>query len=67
MLFVLCLFYKIAVSCITKCVTESPMTIMMIRGLETVDQIYNSLCGHWLQQYNSRYGKIQQEGICPGL
>ena len=45
MLFVLCLFYKIAVSCITKCVTESPMKIMMIRGLEMVDQIYNSLCG----------------------
>ena len=38
------LFYKIAVSCITKCVTESPMK-MMTRGLESVEQIYNSLCG----------------------
>ena len=41
---VLCLFYKIVVSCITKCVTETLMKIMMTRRFKEVDQIYNSIC-----------------------
>ena len=36
------LFYKIVVSCITKCVAETSIKIMMTRGLEIVDQIYSS-------------------------
>ena len=43
-LFVFCLFYKIIVSCITKCMTEPPTKIMMTRLLEAVDQIYSSVC-----------------------
>ena len=39
-LFVLCLFYKIIASCLTKCVTEPPMKIMMTRQIEAVDQIF---------------------------
>ena len=47
-LFVFCLFYKIIVFCITKCVTEPPTKIMMTRRLERVDQIYSSVCDQWL-------------------
>ena len=43
-LFVFCLFYKIIVSYITKCMTEPPTKIMMTRQLEAVDQIYSSVC-----------------------
>ena len=39
--FVFCLFYKIIISCITKCMTEPP-TKMMTR-LEAVDQICSSM------------------------
>ena len=38
-----CLFYKIIVSSITKCVTETQIKLMMIRPLETTDQIYSSI------------------------
>ena len=41
-LFVFCLFHKIIVSCITKCMTEPPTKIMMIT-LEAVDQMYSSI------------------------
>jgi len=40
-LFVFCLFHKIIVSCITKCMIKPPMKIIMTR-LEAVDQM-NSL------------------------
>ena len=40
---VLCLFYKIVVSCITKCVTETLMKIMMTRRFKEVDQIYSCI------------------------
>ena len=40
LLFVFCLFHKIIVSCITKCMTEIPMKIMMTR-LEAADQVYS--------------------------
>lgn len=33
------LFYKIIVSCITKCVTETQIKLMMIRPLDTINQI----------------------------
>ena len=39
----LCLFYKIISSCITKCVTELPIKIRMIRQLEMINQIYSSV------------------------
>ena len=41
-LFVFCLFHKIIVSCITKCMTELPTKIMMTT-LEAVDQMYSSI------------------------
>ena len=40
--FVVCLFHKIIISCITKYMTE-PLTEMMTR-LEAVDQMYSSIC-----------------------
>ena len=40
---VFCLFYKIIISCITKCMTELPIILMMTR-LEAVDQMYSSVC-----------------------
>ena len=40
---VFCLFYKIIISCITKCMTELPIRLMMTR-LEAVDQMYSSVC-----------------------
>ena len=39
-LFVFCLFHKIIVSCIIKCMIEPPMKIIMTR-LEAVDQMYS--------------------------
>ena len=39
--FIFCLFHKIIISCITKCMTEPPMK-MMIR-LEAVDQMHSSI------------------------
>ena len=42
-LYAFCLFYKIIVSCVTKCMTEASMKIMMTR-LDTVDQICSSIC-----------------------
>ena len=41
-LFVFCLFHKIIVSCINKCMTEPPWKIMM-PTLEAVDQMYSSI------------------------
>ena len=41
-LFVFCLFHKIIVSCVTKCMTEPPRKIMM-PTLEAVDQMYSSI------------------------
>ena len=41
-LFVFCLFHKIIVSCITKCMTE-PLTKIMMITLEAVDQMYSSI------------------------
>ena len=43
LLFVFCLFCKIAVSCMTKCVTGTAMK-MKTRWLEAVDLIYSCLC-----------------------
>ena len=43
MIYVFCLFYKIIVSCVTKCMTEPPMKIIMTR-LDSVDQIYSLVC-----------------------
>ena len=40
-LFVFCLFHKIIVSCITKCMTEPPMK--MITRLEAVGQMYSPI------------------------
>ena len=40
--FAICLFHKIIISCITKCMTEPPPKIMMTR-LEAVDQMYSSI------------------------
>lgn len=40
---VFCLFYKAIVSCITKCVTETPIKVMMTRELATIDQMYSSV------------------------
>jgi len=40
---VLCLFYKAIVSCITQCVTEMPIKVMMTRELATIDQMYSSV------------------------
>ena len=40
--FVFCLFHKIISSCITKCMTEPPVKIVMTR-LEAVDQMYSSI------------------------
>ena len=40
--FVFCLFYKIIIICITKCVTEPPTKMIMTR-LESVDQMYSSI------------------------
>ena len=42
-LFVFFLFYKIIVSCVTKCMTELPTKTMIIR-LEAADQMYSSIC-----------------------
>ena len=42
-LYVFCLFYKIIVSCVTKCMIEPPMKIIMTR-LDSVDQIYSLVC-----------------------
>ena len=42
-LFVFCLFYKIIVSCITKCMTEPPTKIMLTK-LEAVDQMCSLIC-----------------------
>ena len=41
------LFHKIVISCITKCMTEPPVKIMMTR-LETVDQMYSLIYDQWL-------------------
>ena len=40
---IFCLFHKIIISCITKCMTEPPVKIMMTR-LEAVDQMYSLIC-----------------------
>ena len=40
--FVFYLFHKIISSCITKCMTEPPVKIVMTR-LEAVDQMYSSI------------------------
>ena len=40
-LFVFCLFHKIIVSCVTKCMTEPPTKMMT--GREAVDQMYSSI------------------------
>ena len=42
-LFVFCLFYKIIVSCITKCMTEPPTKIMLTK-LEAVVQMCSLIC-----------------------
>ena len=42
-LLVFCLFYKIIVSCFTKCVTEPQIKLTKIWRLETIDQIYSSI------------------------
>ena len=42
-LFAFCLFYKIIVSCITKCMTEPPTKIMLTK-LEAVDQMCSLIC-----------------------
>ena len=47
-LFVFWLFYKIIVSCTTKCVIELPIKIMMTGLLEAVEQIYSSIGDQWL-------------------
>ena len=39
--FVFCLFHKIIISCITKCMTEPPMKMMT--RLEAVDQMNSSI------------------------
>ena len=39
--FVFCLFHKIIISCITKCMTEPPTK--MTTKLEAVDQMYSSI------------------------
>ena len=41
-LFIFCLFHKIIISCITKCMTEPSTKIMVIR-LERVDSTYSSI------------------------
>ena len=41
-LYVFRLFYKIIVSCVTKCMTEPAMKIMI--RLDTIDQIYSLVC-----------------------
>ena len=47
-LFLFCLYYKIIVSCITKCMTEPHAKIIMTQQLEAVDQIYGSVWDQWL-------------------
>ena len=59
-LFVFCLFHKIIVSCVAKCMTEPPTKIMTTR-LEAADQTHSSVFDQW--SYKSRYGKMQQKGI----
>ena len=41
--FVFCLFHKIIISYITKCMTEPPTKIMLTK-LETVDQMCSLIC-----------------------
>ena len=59
-LFVFCLFHKIIVSCVAKCMTEPPTKIMTTR-LEAADQTHSSVFDQ--RSYKSRYGKMQQKGI----
>ena len=42
-LFVFFLFYKIIVSCVTKCMTVPHAKIIMTQQLKAVDQIYGSV------------------------
>ena len=39
MLFVFCLFYKIVVSCITKCVTEPPTKYIALYEINDCDSV----------------------------
>jgi len=58
--FLFCLFHKIIISYIIKCMTEPPMKMTR---LEAVDQMYSSINDQWLSQCTSRYEKMQWEGI----
>ena len=42
-LFLFCLYYKIIVSCVTKCMTVPHAKIIMTQQLKAVDQIYGSV------------------------
>ena len=43
MLFILCLFYKIIVFCISRYVIEPSRKIMMTKQLAAIDEIHSSL------------------------
>ena len=58
--FLFCLFHKIIISYIIKCMTEPPMKMTR---LEAVDLMYSSINDQWLSQCTSRYEKMQWEGI----
>ena len=42
-LFEFSLFYQVTVSCITRCMTEPQIKVIMTRELKTIDQIYSSV------------------------
>ena len=44
--FAICLFHKIIISCITKCMIGPPTKMMMTR-LKTVDQMYSFIYDQW--------------------
>ena len=64
-LLVFCPFYKIIVSCITKCMLDLQIKLMMIRSLEMIDQIYSAMrsISHEMPPKHLLKLRLKREGI----